>query len=75
MVMTQWMLVLARSVKRFGNEEMKVGSCIDILNNRVYHGWEGHTGVIIFNVHLSLVVLANTLPMRGKGGKVYAFRC
>ena len=54
---------------------MKIGSCIDILNNWVYHGWEGHTGVIMTNVHLSLIALASTLPIRAKGGKAYAFRC
>ena len=63
------------SVKRFGNGGMKIGSCIDILNNWVCHGWEGQTGVVMINVHLSLLGLANTLPIRAKGGKVYAFRC
>ena len=54
---------------------MKIESCIDILNNWVYHGWEGHAGVIMINVHLPLIALANTLPVRVKGGKAYAFRC
>ena len=63
------------SVKIFGNGEMKIESCIDILNNWVYHGWEGHAGVIMISVHLPLIALANTLPVRVKGGKAYAFRC
>ena len=54
---------------------MKIGSCIGILNNWVYLGWEGHTGVIVTNVHLSLIALASTLPIKAKGGKAYAFRC
>ena len=54
---------------------MKIGSCIDILNKWVYHGWEGHNSVIMINVHLSLITLANALPIRAKGGKVYALRC
>ena len=43
---------------------MKIESCIDILNKWVHHGWEGYTGVIMINVHLSLIILANTLPIR-----------
>ena len=53
----------------------KIGSCIDILKNWVYHRWEGHTGVIMIKVHSSLIALANTLPIRTKGGKAYPFRC
>ena len=41
--------------------EMKIESCIEILNNCVYHGWEGHTDVIMINIHLPLISLANTL--------------
>ena len=54
---------------------MKIGSCIDILNNWIYHGWEGHTDTIMTNVHLSLIALASILPIRAKGGKTYASRC
>ena len=43
--------------------EMKIESCVDILNNWVYHGWEDHTGVIMINIHLALISLANTLPI------------
>ena len=53
---------------------MKIVSCIDILNNWVYHGWEGHTGIIMTNVHWSLIALAITLPIRAKGWKAYGFR-
>ena len=65
-------LGLSKDLERRG---MKIVSCIEILNNQVYHGWEGQTGVIMINVHLFLIVLANTLPIRAKGGKAYAFRC
>ena len=41
----------------------------------MYHSWEGHTDVIMINVYLYLIALANTLPLRAKSGKVYAFRC
>ena len=54
---------------------MKIRSCIHILNNWVYHGWEGHTGVTKINLHLALFALATTLPIRAKGGEAYAFRC
>ena len=54
---------------------MKIESYIDILNNWMYHGWEGHTGVIMTNEHFSLIGLASTLSIRTKGGKTYAFRC
>ena len=54
---------------------MKIRSSIDILNNLVYYSWQGHVGVTVINIHLSFIVLANTLPVRVKGGKVYAFRC
>ena len=53
----------------------EIGSCIDILNNWVYHGWGGNTDVIMINAHLSLIALANTLRKRAKGGKAYAFTC
>ena len=52
---------------------MKIGSFIDVVNNCVYHGWESYTGVIMINVYLPLIALANTLPIRAKGGKTYAF--
>ena len=68
-------LMLDSDTMDVGNGGMKIGSCIGILNNWVYHGWEGHTGVIMINVHLSLIAFVNTLPTRAKGGKVYAFRC
>ena len=54
---------------------MKIGSCIDILSNWVYNGWEGYSGVIMIHVHLPLIALANTLPIRAKGVKAYAFWC
>ena len=38
----------------------------------MYRGWESHTGIIIFKVHLSLIALANIIPTREKGGKAYA---
>ena len=67
------------SVKRFGNGGLKIESCIDVLNNWVYHGWEGHIGVTMINtlwsICLPLIALASTLPIRAKGGKAYAFRC
>ena len=31
---------------------------IYMLNNWVYHGWEGHIGVIMINVYLPLIALA-----------------
>ena len=46
---------------------------IYMLNNWVYHGWEGHIGVIMINVYLPLIALANTLSVGVKGGKTYAF--
>ena len=61
------------SVKRFRNGGMKIGSFIDMLNNWVYHGWEDHTGVIMINIYLPLIALANTLPIRAKDGNTYAF--
>ena len=36
----------------------------------MHHGWEGHTGVTMINVHLSFIALAIALPIRTKGGKV-----
>ena len=54
---------------------MKIESCIDILKNWVYHASGEHTGGIMINVHLSFIALANTNPIRAKGGKAYAFRC
>ena len=53
---------------------MKIGFCINILDYLVYHGWKGHAGVIMINIHLSLIALANTLLIRAKSGQVYAFR-
>ena len=53
---------------------MKIDCCIDILNDWVYHGGEGHIAVIMINLHLSLTAFAYTLPIRAKGGKTYAFR-
>ena len=61
------------SVKRFRNGGMKIGFCIDILNNWVYHGWEGHTDVIMINIHLFLITLANTLPIRAKSWEDVCF--
>ena len=61
--------------KNFKMEKMKTGSCIDILNNWVYHGWEGHICVIMINVYLPVIALVNSFPIRAKRGKVYAFRC
>ena len=49
---------------------MKTGSCICILNNWVY---QGHTGVIMINIDLYLIALANTFSIRAKGGNTYAF--
>ena len=54
---------------------MNIGSCVGIPNNWVYHGWEGHTGVIIINEQLFLIALSTTLPIRAKDWKAYAFRC
>ena len=54
---------------------MKNESCIDILINWVYHGWEGHIGVTMITVRLPLISLASTLHIRAKGVKAYAFRC
>ena len=59
-------LGLSKDLERRG---MKIVSCIEILNNQIYHGWEGQTGVIMINVHLFLIALANTLPIRAKGGR------
>ena len=75
MILTQWVLVLVWVYQGFGNGGMKIRSCIDILNNWVYHGWEGHAGVTKTNLHLSLFAVATTLPIRAKGGEAYAFRC
>ena len=54
------------------SEDLDFGSGTDILNNWVYQCWEGHTGGLMINAHLSLIDFANTLPIRAKGGKAYA---
>ena len=54
---------------------MRIGSCIDLLNNWVWYGFEGHTDVIMINVHLFLIAFANTLFIKAKVGKVYTFGC
>ena len=63
------------SVKKFGNGEMNIWFYINIFDNWFYHGWGGHTGVIIISVHLCFIALANIIPIRAKGGKAYPFRC
>lgn len=37
----------------------------------MYHGWEGHLGVAMINVHLTLFALAIIPPIGAKAGKVY----
>ena len=54
---------------------MKIESCIDTLSSVMFHGWEGRTGVTMINLHLPIIALANTLPIRVNGAKTYAFRC
>ena len=46
---------------------MQIGSCIDIFNKWVYHGWDSNTGIIMINVHLTLITLVSTLPKKAKG--------
>ena len=71
----QCLVLVGSCQKIFGNGGMKIVPCLDILNNWVYHGWEGRSGIIMLNAHLPLITLTNTRPIRANGRKAYAFRC